>query len=277
MKRRANGRTDRNGGKPPKDELFSIMIFSAGDARKKPIKFTVHKKTVLAAVVVGMVAVGFTALFTHIAAARAECYSNQIVQLQSTLDEQSAQIRVQSSQIASLEKAVEISDTEDAGDSPEAFANMKVSRSVSSGVNGMQNGKIELVDWFQGGSTLFARYAKATVIYVQTGLSFNVRRIGGHFHADSEPQTREDTAIMKSIYGGRWSWNRRAIVLCINGRYIAASMNGMPHGGDPSQSNGFPGHFCIHFLNSRVHASGKECNIHQSAVMYAFENGNSVI
>lgn len=36
----------------------------------------------------------------------------------------------------------------------------------------------------------------------------------------------------------------------------AASMHGMPHGGDGIPGNGFRGHFCIHFFGSSTHGSG---------------------
>ena len=59
---------------------------------------------------------------------------------------------------------------------------------------------------------------------------------------------------MKEIYGGSWSWDRRAVILTVDGTRIAASMNGMPHGQGALQNN-FPGHFCIHFAGSTTHGS----------------------
>ena len=51
---------------------------------------------------------------------------------------------------------------------------------------------------------------------------------------------------MKEIYG-EWSWERRAIIVVVGGRRIAASMAGMPHGAGLIKDNDFPGHFCVHF------------------------------
>ena len=73
---------------------------------------------------------------------------------------------------------------------------------------------------------------------------------------------------MKSIYGGSWSWRRRAILILYNGHVYAASMNGMPHG-TTTISNGFDGHFCIHFKNSKTHGTKKVDPDHQSAVTSA--------
>jgi peptidoglycan hydrolase-like protein with peptidoglycan-binding domain len=104
------------------------------------------------------------------------------------------------------------------------------------------------------------------VIDVQTGKSFQAKRYGGVYHADTEPLTKQDTEIMKEIYGGRWSWDRRAVVIKCHNLYISASMNGMPHGGETIHNNGFQGQFCIHFLGSRVHISGKVDTTHQQMV-----------
>lgn len=138
------------------------------------------------------------------------------------------------------------------------------------------NGRVELLDWFNGGSEIFPRYTEATVIDVDTGLSFRVRRFGGQYHADSEPLTADDTAVMKQMVGGEWSWDRHAIWVKIGERYFAASMHGMPHMGSPTADNNFPGHFCIHFLHSKVHETGKECPRHQAMVMKAFANAGKL-
>lgn len=142
--------------------------------------------------------------------------------------------------------------------------------------NGDINGRVELLDWFNGGSEIFPRYTEATVIDVDTGLSFRVRRFGGQYHADSEPLTADDTAVMKQIVGGEWSWDRHAIWVKIEERYFAASMHGMPHMTSPTASNNFPGHFCIHFLHSKVHETGKECPRHQAMVVKAFASAGKL-
>jgi hypothetical protein len=96
-----------------------------------------------------------------------------------------------------------------------------------------------------------------------------VKRWAGANHIDAEPLTAADTATMKSIYGGSWSWNRRAILVKYNGHVYAASMNGMPHGTTTISSNNFNGHFCIHFYNSRTHETNRVDANHQNAVARA--------
>lgn len=87
---------------------------------------------------------------------------------------------------------------------------------------------------------------------LETGLRFNVQKRAGNKHADVQPLTKADTKIMKHMYNGKWSWDRRAILVRTDNRTLAASMNGMPHG-KGSIPNGFPGHFCVHFFGSTTH------------------------
>lgn len=118
------------------------------------------------------------------------------------------------------------------------------------------------------------RLQVVTVIDVKTEKSFKVLRYGGYYHADVEPCTAEDTRTMLDIYGGKWSWNRRAVIVELNGKYIAASMNGMPHMKFTVADNNFKGHFCIHFLGSRVHQTRKLDVAHQKMVQAALRGGS---
>ncbi|MCR8635565.1 hypothetical protein [Paenibacillus radicis (ex Xue et al. 2023)] len=110
---------------------------------------------------------------------------------------------------------------------------------------------------------------KFKVIDVESGLSFNVQRRAGTHHADVQPLTKEDTAVMKQIYNGKWSWRRKAIIVQTEDKFLAASMHGMPHGGDGIPDNDFSGHFCIHFLGSTTHGSGNVDPEHQLMVYKA--------
>ena len=120
----------------------------------------------------------------------------------------------------------------------------------------------ELLVWEEV-KLLFPKYATAKITDIYTGLSFFVQRREGSAHADVQPLTAEDTVIMKKIYGGQWSWERRSIIVEIGGRRIAASMHGMPHGGGKIVDNNFPGHFCLHFLGSYIHGGEMDRRHHQ--------------
>ncbi|HAH97132.1 MAG TPA: hypothetical protein DCY85_04565 [Firmicutes bacterium] len=131
---------------------------------------------------------------------------------------------------------------------------------------------LELAPWEEV-HCFYKDYGVARIIDVQTGLSFLVQRRGGTKHADAEPLTKQDTAAMKQIYGGKWKWDRRPVIFEYQGRWIAASINGMPHGGERINDNNFAGHFCIHFLGSKLHSSGKQDPVHQATVLKAAAYG----
>ncbi len=115
---------------------------------------------------------------------------------------------------------------------------------------------------------LLPRKSTFTVIDVETGKEFEVQRRAGNRHADVQPLSKEDTKIMKEIYGGHWSWKRRAVLVKWDDSLIAASMHGMPHGAGALQ-NGFPGHFCIHFSGSTTHKTGNPDPSHHIMILKA--------
>lgn len=126
------------------------------------------------------------------------------------------------------------------------------------------------MDWWKSDiQKIFAKGTDALITDVETGLQWYEKRRGGTNHADVQPLTKDDTAKLKKAYGGKWSWNRRAIWVTINRKTYAASMNGMPHGGSSIKDNNFDGHHCIHFTNSRTHCSNKVCPNHQKMIKKA--------
>lgn len=123
---------------------------------------------------------------------------------------------------------------------------------------------VELTPWSTVNS-LFPRGSIAKVTHVDTKLVFYAYRHGGTLHADVEPLTAADTEVMRKIFGS-WSWERESVIVEIGGKRIAGSMNGMPHGQFTINNNNFRGHFCIHFLNSRLHGNNRVCALHQAAL-----------
>ncbi len=112
----------------------------------------------------------------------------------------------------------------------------------------------EYLPWVEV-NKIFRKFDKARVVDFETGESFVIQRRAGSKHADVQPVSAQESAIMKKIYGDRWSWKRRAVIVQVNGRRIAASMNGMPHGAGALEGNDFDGHFCIHFRDSKTHSN----------------------
>jgi hypothetical protein len=125
----------------------------------------------------------------------------------------------------------------------------------------------DLITWNEANNKL-PRYSIFDVLDLDTGLTFRVQRRAGSYHADVQPLTRDDTKIMKEIYRGTWSWDRRAILILSEDDKYAASMHGMPHG-KGALKNGFPGHFCIHFQDSITHKSRKMDHAHSIMIKKA--------
>lgn len=127
--------------------------------------------------------------------------------------------------------------------------------------------KIEWKTWDET-SPIIPKDSIFEIVDFETGLYFKVQRRAGSSHADVQPLTKVDTAIMKEIYDGRWSWKRRAIYIRKGSHLIPASMHGMPHGAG-ALANNFPGHFCIHLPKSTTHRSSKEDPSHQLMILKA--------
>ena len=140
---------------------------------------------------------------------------------------------------------------------------------------------VEKVTWSVA-NKVWARGTVAMITDVQTGLSFASKRYAGGSHADVEPLTAADTAIMCRIYGVETSqdiaeqnlYQRRPLWVTISGRTLAASMYGVPHnpGGDTLPDNDYTGQFCVHFVDSRKHNTNEVDKDHQAAINYAYNN-----
>lgn len=130
-------------------------------------------------------------------------------------------------------------------------------------------------DWFKEGiSSVLPRRGSAVIVDVKTGTRIAIRRVGGVNHADVEPKTAEDTAKLKSIYGGSWSWDSRPVILIAGGKFVAAAINGMPHGDEISTTNNFDGQFCLHTRGSKTHGTDSLQSSHQSSISYAYSTFN---
>ena len=133
-------------------------------------------------------------------------------------------------------------------------------------------GNVVNLNWFDVVDNFFTKYTLvARVIDIETKKSYYVKRVGGYNHADVQPIDAENTAVMKSLYNGEWSWTRRPVWVEINGTYVAASINGMPHGYSLIEGNDMDGHTCIHFLLSKTHGTKRVDEAHQNAVATAYE------
>ncbi len=148
----------------------------------------------------------------------------------------------------------------------------------------------ELLDWFTEAQYVIPINTDFKIVDLATGKSFNARRTVGSGHADCEPLTANDTAIMKEIWGGNFSWSKRSVLVKYSGRTIAASMSGMLHAGNENapggewtswrsdnygagpnydyvKGNNAHGHFDLYFYNSIGHSSPTTNSTHQANIL----------
>ncbi|MBP1932904.1 LysM peptidoglycan-binding domain-containing protein [Ammoniphilus resinae] len=129
---------------------------------------------------------------------------------------------------------------------------------------------VEWLDWWTEAQYVFPIGTVTKMTDVATKKSWYVKRTIGANHADSEPLTKEDAAIMKEVWNGEYSWNVRPVLLQVGERTLAASASSMPHSTiEYIMDNDFAGHFDIHFLNSTRHNDGKLDVSHQQAIRVA--------
>ena len=146
-------------------------------------------------------------------------------------------------------------------------------KKIESVVASASSGKIttERLDWFNGGKYVIPNGAVFQIKDVSTGLIFSARRQSGGNHMDAEPLTAEDTAILKKINGGTFSWRRRAVLVKYNGHVYAASIYSEPHGTNTILDNNFDGQFCLHFYGSKTHGTDRVDADHQKCVEQAMK------
>ncbi len=138
------------------------------------------------------------------------------------------------------------------------------------GSDNSYSGGVELTPWSQA-KQIFTIGKSAKIYDIYTGKVYYVKSFSNGSHADVEPVTAQDTATMKSTYGGVWKWDPRPVLVTINGHTMAASINGMPHGGGVNDNNGMNGQVCIHFKGSSAHNGNYSfTNWHQEVLMEAY-------
>lgn len=153
-------------------------------------------------------------------------------------------------------------------------------------VNGFRIYPVEKNDWYSGDiNSLWANGAVYTVFDVNTKKTWRARRLYGGNHADIEPYTAADTAVLCQMYNvssasqilENTHYHRRPSLVTIGNRTFACSLYGVPHGEQAIYNNNYDGQACLHFKNSKKHNSGTVCPDHQAAINVAYQYAKSLI
>lgn len=126
-----------------------------------------------------------------------------------------------------------------------------------------------LLDW-SAVDQMFKFFENVLVIDCQTGCNFFVQRTGGKNHADVEPIDNQNMLNFLSCAQNPTS-ARRPVWVKLGEIWVAGSLSGLPHGYSNLSGNGLDGHLCLHFLNSKTHATKKPDSRHQKAVKKSFQ------
>ena len=131
---------------------------------------------------------------------------------------------------------------------PDENKNGGTGNSGASFGNGPAKSQIKLQMWYTEIKPTIKSGQTVLVYEPSSGSSFRLRFYSLGRHADSEPLTAQDTAIMKAAWGGKFSWDEKPVyVLLPNGTWVLASMHCMPHLSGSIKDNDFDGHLCVHF------------------------------
>lgn len=140
----------------------------------------------------------------------------------------------------------------------------------SSGGGASWKSKVVKLNWYNGGSGVLDSGDYGYLYDIDSGVTVRIKRMGGHSHADCEPATAADTAKLKKIAGGSFSWDCIPVILHAGGKYVACSINTKPHGDQTISDNGYDGQFCLHMVGSKTHGSDSVNEDHQSAIDRAY-------
>lgn len=126
-------------------------------------------------------------------------------------------------------------------------ANTALSSNVAKGV-APGGADLELMQWYADIKAYLKRNPKFTVYEPVSGKQWNMKLYSAGHHADSDPLTAADTAIMYEVWGNEWKWDEKPVyVRLANGTWVIASMHSMPHLSGGIKDNNYDGHTCVHF------------------------------
>ncbi len=114
-----------------------------------------------------------------------------------------------------------------------------------------------------------------TVFDPSTNLQWTLRVYSRGHHADCEPLTATDTAIMFKAFGYVNTWTPKAVYVKLpSGTWTLATMHNVPHLSGSIKDNDFDGHLCVHFLRTLEECEANDPNYgitHQKAIRAAWK------
>lgn len=161
--------------------------------------------------------------------------------------------------------------------------------------NDFKNEYSELLNYKEA-LTIFIEDKEAEILDIETGITYKVKRVIGGYNtlADVETLTEDDTNKLLQTAGGDWNIKRRAVIITVDGKKIAASIAPFQHSGseehvygevidnrtggtgtginlDSIRNNGMIGVVDVYFYNSLTPGVNRVDERHQEMVLKAYE------
>ena len=126
-----------------------------------------------------------------------------------------------------------------------------------------------LGDWVEVINPAFEDGDIVTVTDYNTGKSFQMKRTGGVNHATVEVVSAADYDVYIACFDNEPTWEKRAVLVTIDGVDYAASLFGNPSGDDEISDNTMAGHTELYFYGSTSDIFGFADKYHDKMVLIA--------
>lgn len=119
--------------------------------------------------------------------------------------------------------------------------------------------EVKCLYWYTEVKPTIRSGQKITIFDPATHLEWTLRLYSLGHHADSEPLTATDTAIMYKAFGYTNTWTPKPVYVQLpSGTWTLATMHNVPHLNDSIKDNNFDGHLCVHFLRTLVECAAND-------------------
>lgn len=139
--------------------------------------------------------------------------------------------------------------------------------------------EVRYADWYAEIKPRGQTLPSITIYDFISGAHYNVKLFSFGKHADGEPVTKEDTAVMNAALGVN-NWTPRPVwVIFSDGRVYIGSTHSHGHQSDTISNNDLVGHICIHFPRDMqdAAATGPYAVSHQNAILAGWDMTKNMI
>lgn len=141
--------------------------------------------------------------------------------------------------------------------------------------SGPSKSQVQLLHWYNDVKPSIRAGQTYYVYHPGSSTGWNMKFYSLGRHADSEPLTSNDTALMNKAFG-KTSWDPVVIYVKLpNGSWTLATMHNTPHLNGSIKDNDFDGHLCVHFLRDMSETEKNDPNYgvtNQKAIRKAWKS-----